>query len=201
MVFVSTLVHAAFYSPPEEEITPARVGVTTTNNTSPQSPNTPTRLLIPSIDVDANVQRVGIGKSGNMAVPSNFTDVAWYRYGPTPGQPGSAVIDGHVDNGFGLDAVFKHIAELTSGDDIYIVKKDNTRVHFVIQSIQTYAADEVPLDLLFNRTDQARLNLITCAGTWIRDSKNVRRTYGGVCNPCALMTKRAFFGIVFWTRG
>jgi sortase (surface protein transpeptidase) len=84
----------------------------------------PARIRIPSIGVDAFVQDVGIGKSGNMAVPTNYDDVGWYRYGPAPGEKGSAVIDGHVDNGFGLPAVFSRLSELEAGDDIYIDTED-----------------------------------------------------------------------------
>ena len=44
-----------------------------------------------------------------MGVPTNFTDVGWYRYGPAPGTPGNAVIDGHLDGKSVPEAVFYNL--------------------------------------------------------------------------------------------
>ena len=41
--------------------------------------------------------------------------VAWYRYGPTPGAPGSAVLAGHVD-WHGVPGIFFHLSELCRVD-------------------------------------------------------------------------------------
>src|SRR3989338_8569269 len=35
----------------------------------------PVRLIIPALNVNAKIQKVGITKKGNMAVPNNFVDV------------------------------------------------------------------------------------------------------------------------------
>jgi sortase A len=53
------------------------------------------RLQIPSIKVDAAIQYVGLTGSGSMEVPQGRADVAWYKFGPRPGDLGSAVIAGH----------------------------------------------------------------------------------------------------------
>ena len=173
-VFVAVLVHALWYAP-EGEVSAVAPPTTRTATSTPtvitSAKNIPTRLTIPSLGIDTNVQDVGLGKTGNMAVPSNYTDVSWYRYGTLPGQVGSAVIDGHVDNGFGMDAVFKHISDLKPGDDIYIKTQQGEALHFVVNDVETYAATDVPLQTLFTRNDKARLNLITCAGQWEPDKK------------------------------
>lgn len=162
LVFATTLAHAGFYSPDKEELSvPASI-----EQPIQAGGETPSRIHIPAIRVKAKVQHVGLGKSGNMAVPSNYNDVGWYRSGPAPGERGSAVIDGHVDNGFGLEAVFHDLDTLEAGDDIYIDLHDGKREHFIVEKVETYAANEVPRDLVFNRSDKARLNLITCAGKW-----------------------------------
>lgn len=127
----------------------------------------PEKLEIPAIGVNAEVQHVGVGRSGNMAVPTNYTDVGWYRLGTVPGQTGSAVIDGHVDNGFGLAAVFKRVHELKSGDDVFVTTREGTRLRFRVEAVEEYALEDVPSEVLFNRADRPRLNLITCSGTWL----------------------------------
>jgi sortase A len=159
MVFTNTAVTAFMGEPNAEE--QSLPGTTTS-----QSDSLPKRILIPSIGVDANVQHVGLGKSGNMAVPYGYEDVGWYRYGPVPGQLGSAVMDGHVDNGFGSAGVFKRLKDLRQGDIIIYRADDGTTLNFVVESVQSYDSKDVPLEAIFNRTDAARLNLITCAGDW-----------------------------------
>src|SRR5205807_8123210 len=57
----------------------------------------PSQLVIPKISVIAPVEKVGVDRSHNMAVPSRPTHVAWYSPGPAPGEAGDAVIDGHLD--------------------------------------------------------------------------------------------------------
>jgi sortase (surface protein transpeptidase) len=165
-VFGYTFAHAFYLSPADEVSLP---DIHATENIPPSEK--PSRIQIPAIGVDANIQDVGIGKTGNMAVPTNYTDVGWYRYGTVPGQVGSAVIDGHVDNGAGLAAVFKRLGELQRGDDIYILTETGRKLHFKVEEIGHYSLADVPLQALFNRKDAPRLNLITCEGTWIPSKK------------------------------
>jgi len=172
-VFSTTLVHALWYAP-EDEISyvnenPIKAFVPAAHATS--STVGPERLIIPSLGIDANVQEVGINAKGNMGVPSNFSDVAWYKYGTTPGDMGSAVIDGHVDNGLGLAGVFKHLGDMQIGDDVYVENKDGERLHFVVTDIQSYPYKDAPDEQIFNAGDAARLNLITCEGKWVKADK------------------------------
>lgn len=168
-VFATTAVHAFLYAPEAEAPAPGLQANAPLNKTA--NADRPDRLLIPALDINAAVLEVGITPGGKMAVPPNFTDVGWYKYGTVPGTKGSAVIAGHVDNGVGLDGVFKHVSELKVGDDLYIITRGDARVHFVVSEIAVYPYDAVPTDLLFNRADEVRLNLITCDGTWIKGAK------------------------------
>src|SRR5262249_51609088 len=117
VIFAWTAVHALFYAP-DETFAPSGAAVVAPTSSDPA------RLIIPSLSIDANVQYVGVKKDGSMGTPDNFTDVAWYRYGTIPGQLGSAVIDGHVDNGLALAGVFKHLQDIKVGDDVYVGTKD-----------------------------------------------------------------------------
>ena len=167
-LFTWTLVHAVWYAPELDMYVPA-ASSTPESVISPDA--VPVRLSIPSLRIDANVQYVGVNAIGNMGVPNNFTDVAWYKNGPAPGMRGSAVIDGHVDNGLGLAGVFKHLSDVRVGDDVYVERKDGTKVHFKVFSVVSYNYKMVPLDLVFRRTDGVYLNLITCEGNWVKGEK------------------------------
>lgn len=166
IMFVSTLVRATVYAPEDggDVIPPELPGPPIVAQTE----SLPARLQIPALAIDAHVQQVGMNAKGDMKVPSNFKDVGWYRYGTIPGQLGSAVIDGHVDNGLSLGGVFRRLGDIKVGDDVYVVTQDGTRLHFVVRGIETYPYSDAPTERIFGADDAARLNLITCAGTWIR---------------------------------
>ena len=161
-IFIWTAVHALFYAPDTAIDLPA-AALTTAISTSSE----PTRLQIPALHIDANVQYLGINAAGNMQAPDNFVDVGWYKYGIVPGYPGSAVIDGHVDNGLALAGVFKHLDEINVGDDVYIVTRGGSKLHFVVTRTALYSYANAPTALIFAYSDVPHLNLITCAGTWI----------------------------------
>lgn len=131
----------------------------------------PERLFVPELDIDANVQHVGVNAKGNMANPDNFTDVGWYKYGAVPGYRGSAVMAGHLDNGLALNGVFKRLDELAVSDDIYVETAGGERLHFVVEEVMVYNYLQAPLQKLFERGDRARLNLVTCEGTWVKSAQ------------------------------
>lgn len=178
-VFAVTLARSVWYAPNESmqtatvsshiKETAEKDSAETIATLATSSP--PDRLRIPALAIDAAVQHVGVKENGNMATPSGFKDVGWYKYGTVPGQQGSAVITGHVDNGLGLAGVFRDLEKIKTGEEVYVKTKDGGEARFVVTDIQTYAYTAVPLDLLFNRHDKARLNLITCTGNWIKKEK------------------------------
>ncbi len=131
----------------------------------------PERLIIPKLGIDADVQQLGVTKTGNMAAPNNFTDVSWYKFGTPPGQDGSAVMAGHEDNAISLDGVFKHLEDLVVGDSVYVMDKDEKKLEFKVVDIKVYPYDNSPIEKIFNTKGKARLNLITCAGEWVPAAK------------------------------
>lgn len=159
VVFVVVLASAVWYAPQgAEELLP--------QNPPPAATDPPLRLVIPAIKLDARVQEAGLLAGNRMAAPTNFSDVAWYKYGTVPGAAGSAVIAGHLDKGLGLSGVFKNLSKLEAGDEIDVLTASGT-VRFVVERLETYPYDQVPA-AIFTATDAARLNLVTCAGKWIK---------------------------------
>lgn len=130
----------------------------------------PSRLLIPKIEVDAEVEHLGITANGNMAAPDGFDNVSWYKYGPVPGSKGSAVMAGH-DNGKYVPGVFRNLHEVEVGDDVYVVQNDGERLHFRVVEKSIYPYEQAPLERIFATNDKTRLNLITCTGEWLPELK------------------------------
>ena len=133
----------------------------------------PVRLIIPAIDVDAKVQLVGLDEdeSGAMAVPSNFTDVGWYKDGVRPGMSGSAVIAGHFNGKKVSEAVFYDLAKLQVGDKVVIMSEESTEEIFTVVRVETYAYDASTTDVFTSADGKSKLNLITCGGTWMSEKR------------------------------
>jgi LPXTG-site transpeptidase (sortase) family protein len=130
----------------------------------------PVQLRIPAINVDASIDDVGISIHNTIAVPEGYSDVGWYRYGPVPGALGTAIMDGHLDNGFGLAAVFHRLKELKEGDRIYIKNAGGKVLEFSVSEQRTVKNDASTRDL-FAQHDGARLVLITCEGQWLSEEE------------------------------
>lgn len=125
---------------------------------------TPARLVIPAISVDAAIEARGLDSNRNLATPKDYRDVAWYKLGPRPGEPGNAVINGHV-NWWTGDAVFTHLSRLRIGDEVRVVRADGRTVVFKVSSKRTVDAN-ARIPSLFAPSTDTTLTLITCSGTW-----------------------------------
>lgn len=132
--------------------------------------STPVRLIIPKINVDAKIDKMGLTASGNMEAPNTNDATGWYQSGPKPGNDGSAVIDGHF--GVGGRAVFTDLNKLQKGDTLSVVDDNGQMASFVVRDTQAYDQDSQPNEV-FNSLMGAHLNLITCDGAW----QATQRTY------------------------
>lgn len=124
------------------------------------------RLKIPSINVDAPVEYVGLTPDGAMAVPEGPNEVAWFNLGPRPGENGSAVISGHYGWKNNIPAVFDNLHKLRKGDQIYFEDGEGANITFVVREIRIYSKDEAAPDVFGSSDGKAHLNLVTCAGAW-----------------------------------
>jgi sortase (surface protein transpeptidase) len=123
----------------------------------------PVRVEIPSIGVASSLDRLGRAPDGTVEVPSDWEVAGWYAPGPRPGDPGSAVILGHVDSKGG-PAVFYRLRQLRRGDQIKIGRADGSAVRFIAQRTQQYPKDRFPTDEVYYPTLTPTLRLVTCGG-------------------------------------
>jgi LPXTG-site transpeptidase (sortase) family protein len=124
----------------------------------------PLRLLIPRISVDASIEARGLDAQRNLATPGDVKNVAWFNQGPPPGQPGNAVINGHV-NWWTGSAVFTRLGELRPGDRVTVLRRDGNPVTFRVSGLRTLAATARDASL-FAANPASTLTLITCSGPW-----------------------------------
>ncbi len=130
----------------------------------------PANLKIPKLKIEADIEAVTVDKEGNMDVPKQPNDAAWYSAGYVPGQPGNAVIAGHLDWYTG-PAIFYDLASLRTGDEIIVENKNGKIMHFKVTAVETYPYDDFPLIKVFGSSSAKNLNLVTCAGKYDKKSK------------------------------
>jgi hypothetical protein len=128
----------------------------------------PVSLDIPSINVHSDMQYLGLTPQDELQVPAapRYNDAAWYRYSPTPGSLGPAIVLGHVDSASGGPSVFFRLGDLRRGDRVSITRADDSIAVFIVDEVHTYAKDDFPTDVVYRDINHAGLRLITCGGAF-----------------------------------
>ncbi|GAA4564271.1 class F sortase [Micromonospora coerulea] len=128
----------------------------------------PVRLSVPAIKVSAPVTPVGQAKDGSIDVPplTKHHQTGWYDRGPTPGEPGRAIIVGHVDTKRG-PAVFYDLGKLKPGDRIEVTRSDRSVVTFKVDTVEHFDKADLPADRVYGDDGPPGLRLITCGGEWL----------------------------------
>ncbi|MGC9665464.1 class F sortase, partial [Planosporangium sp. 12N6] len=95
----------------------------------------------------------------------------WYSLGPTPGEPGAAVIVGHVD-GYHEPGIFYLLYKLKRGDQVRVTRADGTTARFTVYHTEQVDKEDFPTSQVYATTTRPELRLITCGGTFNRASGN-----------------------------
>ncbi|MDE2037683.1 MAG: class F sortase [Patescibacteria group bacterium] len=180
VVFARTLSYAAIYRPDGSLDGSAAQDVLSATAAEKKVPAAtleayPSRLIIPSLGIDAPFEDVGTTASGSIGTPDDFTSVAWYDHSAIPGKEGTAIIDGHVDNGLGLAGVFKKLSGARRGDAIEVVTRSGAKLSFTVTDVASYGYGGLPSYVLSGPAGAvgSYIELITCGGAWVPD----KRTY------------------------
>lgn len=126
----------------------------------------PIHLTLASQQIDVDLKPVGLAPDGSIEVPAVTEWVAgWYKYSPTPGELGPAVIVGHVDSYEG-PSVFWRLRNVQAGEIVEITRTDGSVARFKITQLAEYDQNNFPTEAVYGNTDTAQLRLITCSGTF-----------------------------------
>ena len=130
-------------------------------------PAVPDRIAIPAARVDTVVDAVDTDRRGAIRVPS-LGRAGWYDGGPRPGEPGRAVIIGHLDTKRG-PGLFARVPALRDGDDIRITDRRG-RVHdFRVVGRARVRKDRFPTEAVYGGSGRPALVLVTCGGPYDPD--------------------------------
>ncbi len=137
-----------------------------------RKPSQPQTLTIQRLGVNAQIESVAMDEKGNMDVPKQVMNVAWYNLGAKPGERGNAVIAGHLDTVSGKPAVFYKLSSLEAGDTIMVTDAEKNSYTYTVVRKENYPFDSFPLQEVFGVSSKKRLNLITCEGSFDKTAKN-----------------------------
>jgi Sortase domain len=131
----------------------------------PLPPSPPDRIRIPAIRVNAPLAGLGLTSSGSLeAPPAEQKNLAgWYEAGTTPGETGTAVVAGHVDNAEG-PAVFYNLGALKKGNTIETDRRDGSVAVFTIDAVEVFDSRNFPDEKVYGPARRPELRVITCGG-------------------------------------
>ena len=151
--------------------TPSTIRPARRPTASPTIPaSVPTDVTIPAIGVQTSILKLGLAADGTAEAPpfDRADEVGWYRYSPTPGQIGPAILIGHVNSPTG-PAVFARLDALKTGDTVRVRRADGRTAIFTVTAVKLFPKAKFPTDLVYGDLDHAGLRLITCGGDYVRD--------------------------------
>ncbi|MFE6359097.1 class F sortase [Streptomyces sp. NPDC057806] len=125
----------------------------------------PDRVRIPAIQVDAPMLAVGLDAEGwvDAPPPEDPNLAGWFTGAVSPGEKGTAVVVGHVDNSQG-PAVFYGLGALKKGNRVEVARKDGKTAVFEIYGIEVFEKNNFPGDRVYGSKGTAELRVITCGG-------------------------------------
>lgn len=132
-------------------------------------PSPPDRIRIPSLRVDAPLMGLGLTRTGSLDVPpaERKNLAGWYEAGTTPGETGTAIVAGHVDNADG-PAVFYRLGALRKGGSIEVERRDGGTALFTVDAVEVYDAKAFPDEKVYGAASRPELRVITCGGGYSR---------------------------------
>ncbi|MFI6933347.1 class F sortase [Streptomyces sp. NPDC050287] len=157
---------AAVGRPPDVELPPPH---------RPLANALPQRVDVPELGIQAPVVARGLDGQGAIDPPpfDQAGVVGWYADGASPGAAGTALMVGHVDTET-RPAVFYKISAMKPGETVRVVRDDGKVAEFTVDDVQVVTRDHFDAQQAYGprRTGRAELRLITCGGTFDRETRS-----------------------------
>jgi LPXTG-site transpeptidase (sortase) family protein len=132
----------------------------------------PSRIRIPAIDLATPpLQQLGRAADESIQLPTRPELAGWFKDGPRPGQPGPAVVIGHVDWDHSA-AVFFRLREMKPGESVFVDRVDGKTQEFRVTSVRQVAKSDFPTDDVYAPDLESSLRLITCGGQFDYSTHN-----------------------------
>ena len=132
---------------------------------------TPTRIALPDLGIDMEVEAEGIDQEGAMALPKNAATAGWYRFGPGLRESaGATVIAAHVDSPHDGIGPFSRLKDAVVGSLVNVTADDGSTVAYTVTEVRSVGKISAPMAEVFDRAGSPRLTLVTCGGAFDYDT-------------------------------
>ena len=131
----------------------------------------PRTITIDKLNARGRVLQMGVNNDGSMQAPINIFDAGWYTGSVKPGQLGATVIIAHA-SGPTQGGLFEGLNKLTADEIVKVELGSGQVLKYQVVSTETVALEQVDMDKFMRPAEgiQEGLNLMTCAGSWVRES-------------------------------
>jgi len=129
---------------------------------------TPMRIIIDKIGVDAKILANGLDQNGMMETPNSLFDVGWYDQSARIGDTLHPILlSGH----YGITAkpgIFHKLGELKNGDQFKIIGEYGVLAEYEIVSTESNISEQIDMEKIYNKDDDKTETavLITCDGEY-----------------------------------
>ncbi len=133
-------------------------------------------IRVPSLHINARVKAAGLDSGGAVEAPKNIYDVNWYNGSVLPGgNAGTTLLVGHL-SGWTAPGVFKRLDKVKSGELIELERGDGKKLRYIVEKIEKLPVENIDMGavLASDATDKHVLKLMTCAGSYDRQSESFR---------------------------
>lgn len=131
----------------------------------------PRRIIIPSIQKEGFIQKVGINDKNEVATPSNINLAGWFVNSTRPGDRGVSLIAGHI-SGEHHPGIFNELSSLKAGETYRVEFGDQSFRTFEVISVAEYDVTTASEKMLVpHESIDNQLNLITCSGEYNEHSR------------------------------
>ena len=119
------------------------------------------------------VRAIGLEPDGQLEIPDE-TEIGWYRYGATAGQPGATVLAAHVSWNR-TAGPFARLGTVEPGARIAVTLDDGSMRRYEVVERAIYGKLELPRERLWRNTGPEELVLITCGGDYNPEIRRYRQ--------------------------
>jgi hypothetical protein len=124
----------------------------------------PVAVTIPVLGVRARIVPEGIGPGGALNIPPP-AEVGWYDQGPAPGQDGTTVLAGHIDD-HGVPGAFLRLNDIQAGATIQVTTASGRVAAYTVTERRMLPQDDLAGSGLLSQQGAPELVMISCGGDY-----------------------------------
>lgn len=128
----------------------------------------PIQVRYPAINAELPVEPRGVADDGQMDLPDDAGQAAWYQFGMTPADDaGTTVIAAHAGSEETPFGPFYGLLEAQPSDEVTVVDESGEEHRYQVTETQQLGKDGLDFTPYFQRSGAHQLVLITCGGQWV----------------------------------